>query len=256
MPISAALAVLLAAAAAAGAAASGALTADGAVAATGVGALTLAAGGPAPSALLLLFFVSSSALSRLPGPPSPGRGARRNAAQVVANGGVPALAALLSAIPALHAPAGAALAGALAAATSDTWSSEVGRRSRSAAFHVRLLAPVPGGTSGAVTLPGSAAGAAGALLMGIAASVVSRDASLLLPVAAGGVAGNLADTLLGAWLQERRRCSLCGGLSELTVHPPCAAPTVPASGISGLDNDAVNLLASLAGALAAAVLFR
>jgi uncharacterized membrane protein len=69
-------------------------------------------------------------------------------------------------------------------------------------------------------------------------------------VLAGGVAGALADTLVGAWLQERRRCPACGSATEQAVHD-CGTSTVPAGGLRGLDNDRVNLLCALAGAIVA-----
>ena len=73
----------------------GALTADGAAAATAVGALTFGFGGLPASLALVAFFVSGSALSRRqtrPGEIQAAKGHRRDALQVLANGGVAALA--------------------------------------------------------------------------------------------------------------------------------------------------------------------
>src|SRR5438128_2021899 len=66
-----------------------ALTWGGAASAALVGALVFTAGGLAWSGLLLLFFLPSSALGRLPGGPQQGlveKSGRRDARQVLANG--------------------------------------------------------------------------------------------------------------------------------------------------------------------------
>src|SRR5690554_6357839 len=91
------LAVVVAALVAASAWRFGALTGGGAVAATAVGAVALSAGGRW-AVLVLFFFLSSSALSRLgetpPGVASVLRAGPRNAIQVAANGVIFAAAAV------------------------------------------------------------------------------------------------------------------------------------------------------------------
>ena len=88
------------------------LTADGLAAALAVGGAVAVGLGWRGAVLLLAFFVSGSVLTRLAGDPPEGSAAR-NARQVVANGGAAAAAALLGSWP--------VAAGALAAATADTW---------------------------------------------------------------------------------------------------------------------------------------
>jgi uncharacterized membrane protein len=72
-------------------------------------------------------------------------------------------------------------------------------------------------------------------------------------VALAGAAGALADTLLGAWGQQRRWCSACRTDTEQDPHA-CGTATQLAGGWGWLDNDAVNLLATVVGALSALVL--
>jgi uncharacterized membrane protein len=67
-----------------------------------------------------------------------------------------------------------------------------------------------------------------------------------------GLLSNLFDSLLGATLQVRFRCSRCDTLTERTSH--CAAPTTYHSGIHILTNDGVNFGASVFSALTAYVL--
>jgi uncharacterized protein (TIGR00297 family) len=152
------------------------LTPRGAVAALAVGLSTLWGFGWRGFALLLAFFISGSLLT----PKKEGGGRRRNERQVLANGGVAALAAL--------AGSWAGFAGALATATADTWASEIGRHSRSAPRLITTAARVPAGTDGGMTLLGTAGGVVGAAF-----------------IAGAGIAGMLLDSLLGATVQGKVR---------------------------------------------------
>lgn len=205
-----------------------------------IGASVLAGAGPRGFALLLVFFVTSSALTR--------GGGRRRAAQVFANGGLAAACALLAR---WHGALLPAFAGALAAAAADTWSTEIGARSARPPRLLTTWREVPAGTSGGVTLLGSAGGIAGAATIGLAALVllpIGRSAALW--IALGGAAGGVADSLLGATLQARWRCPVCGAVMETRRHG-CGAAGSPERGIAWLDNDAVNALATLVGAVVA-----
>ena len=63
----------------------------------------------------------------------------------------------------------------------------------------------------------------------------------------GGIAGTLADSILGATVQARRWCAGCSDTTERLVHS-CGRRTEPAGGFQWLDNDGVNFAATLAGA--------
>ena len=104
-------------------------------------------------------------------------------------------------------------------------------------------------SSGAVTVVGSAACIAGALFIGAVATLAKWPVAFAA-VALGGVAGALADSLLGGTLQARRWCDVCAESTERVVHN-CATVTRPAGGLAGLDNDAVNAICSAVGALVA-----
>ena len=68
----------------------------------------------------------------------------------------------------------------------------------------------------------------------------------------GGLAGSLADSLLGATLQASYRCPACGKITESRVHW-CGTPTQLVKGLPWVNNDLVNLLATLVGALVGGV---
>ena len=218
------------------------LSPGGALAALAVGAAVTVGTGWPGLVLLFAFFLSSSLLT-------PG-GGRRRAVQVVANGGVAAAAALLARA---HPAWAAAFAGALAAAAADTWSTEIGARSSRPPRLVTTGRPVAAGTSGGVTWLGTGGGAAGAAFVAAAAALLAivgpRRAAL---VAAGGLAGSLADSLLGATLQARYRCAACGATSE-TTRPCCGSRPALAAGLAWMTNDTVNGLATVVGAAVAAL---
>lgn len=217
------------------------LSPAGVAAAAAIGAAVTAGAGWRGLVLLAVFFVTSSALTR--------GGGRRTPAQVLANGGVVAATALL-----VRLDTGWLLAcsGALAAAAADTWSTEIGARSRSVPRLLTTGRRVPPGTSGGVTWLGTFGGLAGAALVGACAALLGlATPSAAAWVAAGGVAGGLADSVLGATLQARFRCVRCGGGGEET-RCPCGGTAVAASGLAWLTNDAVNGACTVVGAAVAA----
>lgn len=216
------------------------LSRRGTLAALAVGAAVAAGTGWRGLALLGVFFVSSSLLT-------PG-GGRREPIQVVANGGIAAAAALLALA---RIEWQLALAGALATAAADTWSTEIGGRSDVAPRLITTFARVPHGTSGGVTLLGSIAGVLGAALVAVTAVLLRvAPAAAGLWIAAGGVAGGLADSVLGATLQARYRCAACGALGEEPSHA-CGGTGVLERGMRWITNDTVNLFATAVGAVVA-----
>ncbi len=250
----AALGFVVAAAIAAAARRARALSPSGAVAAVLVGTAAVAAGWDW-GALLVAFFVASSLLSRVRREEKAAadgiaaKGDERDAVQVLANGALFALAALGYAC-APDAAWQAMGGGALAAATADTWSTEIGMLAPRLPRSIVTLRPVPAGTSGGVTLLGLLGGVLGASFIQVVAVLFHWPFAAAAAIVAGGVAGTVADSLLGALVQQRRWCDACGAATERRVHR-CGQPTRIVGGIAWLDNDAVNALATLAGALTA-----
>lgn len=236
----------------------GSLAPSGAAAAVVVGTLCVAAGW-SWGVLLLAFFVASSALSGLGGPRREAavggivaKTGERDARQVLANGGVFAAAALGSLL--LPSPGWLVFgAGALAAATSDTWATEIGTLAGGRPRSITSGRVVPTGTSGGVTFAGSAAAIAGtAFVAGVAWMLGWPGAGAIL---AGGLVGSTTDSLLGATIQSQRWCDRCGVGTEREIHT-CGVPTRHSGGLARLDNDGVNLAGALAGALAALLVAR
>lgn len=255
-----AIALVLATAIAFAAFRRGSLSASGAVAAVVVGTIVFAGGGVAWGAVLIVFFVSSSLLGRLQSAPKGraesvfAKGHRRDAGQVLANGGIAAVLAAGHAIDGgeLWWPA---FLGAMAAVTADTWATEVGTLSRQPPRLITTWAPVTAGTSGGVTPNGLAASLAGAIVIGfvggIAAPFQAFSTTMLVAIT-GGLLGSVVDSLLGATLQAAYHCDRCGQPTEARRHR-CGTTSRPVRGVGWIDNDIVNLAAALFGAAAAGV---
>jgi uncharacterized protein (TIGR00297 family) len=252
--------VALAAVIAFAARAARALTTDGAIAATLVGAASIA-GGWSWAALLLAFFLSSSALSRIGidikhqrTSPILEKGGERDAVQVLSNGGVFAVAAIGS----LVVPWQGWLAiggGALAASTADTWATEIGTLGGGAPRLLTTWRAVPPGMSGAVTGVGTLGMVLGSAFLTLCMAAVVWPRHVTLAALAGGVLGAVSDSLAGATVQSRRRCASCDALTERAIHS-CGAHTVHAGGASWMSNDAVNFLCSVVGASSALIVMR
>jgi uncharacterized protein (TIGR00297 family) len=237
----------------------GALSPSGAAAALVAGTICAAAGW-SWAILLATFFVSANALSLYRRSAKAAligdmieKGGERDAWQVAANGGV--FAALAAA--ALFHPSPvwlAAGAGAISAATADTWATEVGTLADHPPKLITTGRPVPAGTSGAVTWRGSFAGLAGAVCIAAVALLAGAGPRTASAAIAGGVAGPLVDSIVGTF-QRRQWCERCAKPTERLVHS-CGMITTPNGGVSWLDNDIVNVLSSLTGAVAGSILLR
>jgi len=68
------------------------------------------------------------------------------------------------------------------------------------------------------------------------------------------VAGSVADSILGATVQRKGVCVVCGKPSESPRHD--GQPTRVISGVPFVENNIVNLLASIVGAVVALGLVR
>jgi uncharacterized protein (TIGR00297 family) len=240
------------------------LNRSGVVGAIITGTTTSGIGGWSWGLTLIFFFASSSLLSHFREQDKEqtaadkfSKGSRRDIGQVAANGGVATLLALgygLASSPELCQLLQAGYTGSLAAANADTWATELGVLSPQAPRLITTGKRVAPGTSGGITLLGTGASALGAFALGLVSWLLQRDRkrNISLPLLAlvSGLAGSLFDSLLGATVQAIYSCPTCGKETERRVHS-CGTPTKFVRGLPWLNNDGVNFLATLSGALIA-----
>ncbi len=240
----------------------GSLSGSGAVGALLVGTLTFGLGGWQWGVILGVFFVSSSLLShyketeKRTAAEKFDKGHRRDMVQVFANGGLGTVIAVLSAIvPTTTVPPQIwfyLFVGVMGTVTADTWATELGTLSKSPPRLITNGKSVDVGTSGGVSPLGTLVSFLGGLVIGLTAGLLT-DYNLLLTALAGalgGLAGSLCDSLLGATVQQIYYCDSCEKDTERKIHK-CGTTTRPYRGWSWLNNDMVNLLASLVGGVTA-----
>ncbi|HTP01098.1 MAG TPA: DUF92 domain-containing protein [Anaerolineales bacterium] len=239
------------------------LTADGAIAATVLGTVVFGLGGWEWAVLLLTFFILSSAFTRafrgrkIGAEEKYARGGARDAMQVFSNGGTAGLFVLLhAAYPAAGWP-WIGYAGALAAVNADTWATELGVLSRDQPRLITSLrTQVDRGTSGGVSLTGTLASLAAALVIGLPAAWFAGQSQgwIAASVALAGLIGSLIDSLLGATLQAVYFCPR--DQKETEKHPlhGCGTPTIHIRGLQWINNDAVNVACAITGAVMALAL--
>ena len=236
----------------------GSLSNSGAVAAAITGGLIFGLGGLPWAALLLTFFISSSALSKL----FEGRKQtlsdkfskddQRDWGQVLANDGLGTMLVLANLFTGGQIWLWIAYAGAMATVNADTWATELGVLSRRLPRLITTGQVVEAGTSGGISLLGTSATVAGAAVVGaVGAATFPRSGilSLILAASLGGVCGSLFDSWLGATVQAIYHCPSCQKETERHPIHTCGAETSHLRGRLWLTNDVVNFLASLVGAL-------
>ncbi|MGZ3753952.1 MAG: DUF92 domain-containing protein [Mucilaginibacter sp.] len=130
---------------------------------------------------------------------------RRTAGQVLANGG---MAALLSAFawyfPGQRPLVAIMVAGSLAAATADTLSSELGTIYGRRFYNVLTFKKDTRGLDGVISLEGTLAGLVGAIFITTIYAMGFGWGPPTRWIIIAGFTGNLADSILGAWLERKK----------------------------------------------------
>jgi uncharacterized protein (TIGR00297 family) len=190
----------------------GSIDTPGAASAVLIGTLITAGTGLAGFALMLAFFVVGSAVTRLGYREKAARGiaqergGARGWRNAWANGGVPALLAVLAGMSggAARDLLVLAYAASVATAAADTCASEIGKAYGRRSFLITTLRPVPPGTEGAVSLEGTLAGLLGATLVAALGAVLGLYGALgAALVAIAGLLGSLAESVIGTVAEKR-----------------------------------------------------
>jgi uncharacterized protein (TIGR00297 family) len=161
----------------------GSLDAGGAIVGTVVGTLIFACGGPLFWIILMAFFITSTGLGYVGRGVKAGlagihqKGGRRDMFQVLANGGIGMIAAVLFRITGDPAWA-AGFAVSFASSNADTWAGELGVLSRADPVSLLGFRPVRRGISGGVSLLGTFASFCGALLIALIFAAVNTSLAI------------------------------------------------------------------------------
>ena len=166
---------------------------------------------------------------------------RRDIAQVLANGGVAFVFAVIyicTGYRLLVIP----FVASLAEAFSDTVASGMG------VFAKRTYDPFrrcwcEKGLSGGMSLPGTMASFAGAIIITLIAMLigfVEPSLKISVIIIASAFIGAIVDSALGSLVQAKYRCSSCDQITEKKEH--CGTATSKCGGIACINNDVVNAL--------------
>jgi uncharacterized protein (TIGR00297 family) len=151
---------------------------------------------------------------------------RRGMRHALANAGVATACALFAALTPFPVVFALAFAGAFATAAADTASSEIGQLLGRRTFLITTFRPVPRGTEGAVSLEGTLAGVFASLVIAALGATLGLFSWKGVPaVVLAAFVGTTFESLVGAALEKRQL----------------------------LDNEALNFLNTLVGALVAVV---
>ena len=204
--------------------------------------------------LLLVFYLTSGAATKLRvrriGKDVLDKDSIRGWRNVVANGAAAAIISLLNITGFNRGRITAAYLGAVGTAFADTLATEIGLLYPGEPRLITNMKRVLRGTPGAVS-PYGYLGGTGALLILILSSMAvgAMDLRLVVATMVSGILGMTIDSVLGATIQSKYRCVICGKLTESRVHCGMAAEMV--DGISIIDTHMVNLISTILGALIA-----
>lgn len=186
------------------------LTIAGAIAGGIIGLLVFIGAGFTGIAMLAAFFVLGTAATswkteqKRAVKPHHDQSVRRNAGQVLANGGVAAITGLLSVIfPAQATLFVIIMAASLASATADTLSSELGMIYGRRFYNVITWRKEAKGLDGVVSLEGTAIGILGSAFIAVIYSLGYGWNNSFIFIVIAGTTGNLTDSVLGALLERK-----------------------------------------------------
>ena len=129
----------------------------------------------------------------------------------------------------------------LSAGFVDSLASDVGTLSHRRPYDIFHRRVVAKGMSGGITVLGTLASLIGAVIFAVVITVICEFPLYAIPlISAVSYAGCIVDTVLGALVQAKYRCSVCGADTERDTH--CGSPTRLIGGVSFINNDTVNLI--------------
>ncbi|HAP37153.1 MAG TPA: DUF92 domain-containing protein [Bacteroidetes bacterium] len=174
---------------------------------------------------------------------------KRDAGQVAANGGVAGIIIILWHFFPENTELFYFYLASIAAVTADTWGTEIGTLWKGKPRSIVTLQSVEPGTSGGVSLQGTFGALIGAMIVTVSAVVTSNSdfsIPLIAAIVISGMLGSFIDSLFGATIQAQYKTP-DGKITEKTSVN--GVQTTLVRGIRLIDNDMVNWICALSGAI-------
>ena len=171
----------------------------------------------------------------------------RDALQVLVNGGV-AIISIFAWYLSPHNILLICFITAINEAFGDSMASTIGIAYGKKTYDIVHFQEAPAGFSGGISIIGTIGCFASCILMGYIALLfgIARTKDVFL-ITVSAFAGCLIDSFLGATIQRKNKCSICGKITEKSIH--CGCQTELHSGRPMVDNDIVNLISNLSSAI-------
>ena len=151
---------------------------------------------------IIIFFISSTIISKLGNSTKNKTSINRSVSQVISNGGIPLLICVINHFYQYDILYFAFLA-SVAAANSDTWGTEIGKFSKVRPVDIISRVTLPKGESGGITNIGLLGSIIGSFVIGISGYLFINSFKYLLLVSISGCLGAIFDSVLGSTLQGR-----------------------------------------------------
>lgn len=230
------------------------LTLNGSIATFLLAGFIFGLGGLKWSVPIMTFFILSSILSKLRKKANEEvetyfeKTGVRDYMQVIANGGLGGILVILNSIY-YDELFYLIYLSTLAAVCADTWATEIGTLRKTATYNILNFKPTTQGISGGISLPGTAGAFLGSFAISLSGVYwINFDIVIyFILILFAGVFGSLFDSLLGATVQAQHKCIVCDKVTEKTFH--CGKKALHIQGLIWINNDMVNMLAGIAGAV-------
>ena len=217
------------------------ITASGFIGALIMGFLITGYGGINYLIPIAIFFILSSILSKIiPGNTSTiSKGSKRDIIQVYANGGIALLLCIYSQFYENTTSIYLLFLSSIAAATADTWGTELGKLSKTNPVSIINFNYVLPGQSGGITRIGIIGSLLGASIIGFTSHIIGIMDYGVIGIIIAGFSGCIIDSILGASLQAKYQTK-DGQIVEYITKKE-----ILVNGYRWMTNDMVNLLSTL-----------
>lgn len=200
---------------------------------------------------MVTFFITSSLITKYNRIKTGGleiseKNEKRDFAQVIANGGFASVLILINYFGASELIF-VGFVSSIAAACADTWETEIGTFIKGKTYNISNFKKIQPGISGGISLAGTIAGIFGTFTIAISSLywVTKNYILFIFAIVAAGFVGSLIDSFIGAVIERKNQCTICGVSTEKLRH--CETGTKLVSGIKWINNDVVNFVSASFG---------